>query len=135
MPLGVTTLAQFNGTDGLGDDASTTQMYVGIGSIAVLLAAMVVAGGTARSLARNPGRRRISRKHRWRVSLGPEHAEVRCSTVHEAVDRAARFYGWKHLDDVRADVLVGHRWVPWDSVSRAGRVGGSRRRRRRGSKR
>jgi len=71
MPLGVTTLAQFNGADGLGDDTSTTQMYVGIGSIVLLLGAMLAAGATARGLTANKRRRR---KHKAKLRF---HANAR----------------------------------------------------------
>ena len=66
MPLGVTTLAQFNGADGLGEDTSTTQMYVGVGAIAILLGTMIFAGATARSLVANKRRRLRANKRRGR---------------------------------------------------------------------
>lgn len=54
MPIGVTTLAQFNGADGLGDDkAEQAKMLVGVGSIALLMLGLVIAGGTARALVAN----------------------------------------------------------------------------------
>lgn len=66
MPMGVTTLAQFNGADGLGDDkAEQTKMLVGVGSLALLMLGLVVAGGTARALAANKKKRgRAKRRHR-----------------------------------------------------------------------
>lgn len=67
MPMGVTTLAQFNGADGLGDDkAEQTKMLVGVGSIGLLMLALVFAGGTARALVANKKRRRHGKGKRRR---------------------------------------------------------------------
>lgn len=53
MPLGVTTLAQFNGVDGLGDDSSTAQKAVGWAALIAVGVSLFMAGSAARSLVKN----------------------------------------------------------------------------------
>jgi len=66
MAIGVTTLAQFNGVDGLGSDASDkTSMYVGYGAIALALGALVWAsmGGAKMTPNRRKKHHRGHKKH------------------------------------------------------------------------
>jgi hypothetical protein len=69
MAIGVTTLAQFNGVDGLGSDASDkTSMYVGYGAIALALGALVWASMGGAKMTPNR-RKKHGRKRRVRAAM------------------------------------------------------------------
>ena len=111
MPLGVTTLAQFNGVDGLGE-TSQTETIVGIGGLAALIGLLVYwGGGSSKNLSRNGGsKRRKLRANGVKPArkLRPNKFDRPYKTGHENKDykhfivySGTILSGWEFLKDAR----------------------------------